>query len=739
MKKVLLLSVCLIASFLFGGGKSWASVKITETDGSLTISVIGTASDDDVTEVKNKMNSSSYTKVVVTGGVIGDKFIQGIVYPNGSANTNLTTLDLSGTSYSSTTFAKTAFYIADDRAWMLNNLKIATLSFPGNITTIAKEAVAKMENLEEVIFPENLDKIEDAAFCNCYSLKNLKFNSKLRYIGNSAFAANRGIIETTIVIPASVKYIGPAAFFGHQYQDVYFMSDRAPVMPNGAPVGSEITAGEKECTAFDSYVLMLNNGFADNQGAGSTRDDVSTGYANRENYVNHGAYMAILHYPNTITSVADLKTYYDTTRKYETKTKEDGTFDKNSKFTVGQESTTLQAFGVSAQKDVNTGYKDTYVGDSYIWPSQNQWMRSYITAVNGVEWNGVTQYRTTLQEWEKKVLAEAGYTSPTYSDDSLAYIAHLGTRMFVLANNDSRKDDYVINMEGGKWWTLCVPFNMTKKQVTEVFGDKTNVCLFNNVKRVISQTSSKIHLYFTVDVCQEHKCTPKNATTSKWDYSTINDNAAPADDDIVIYAHEAYMIRPSKTNEDAKFVVNIADYDIVTGNPQPTLINSVETEYVQQDDTNGPEYRFVGNYIGNDTATDGVQTVKVPKYSYAYATNGSKDSKGNKIYKFWFLTGDKMVWRANKCVVQSTDRSVGAEDEERFFGGNASGAKQASYFGSTDGGDGTTSVDEYVIIAGEKADAPIYSVEGSMVSHDGDTTGLAKGVYIQNGKKFVVK
>ncbi len=743
MKKVLLLSVCLIAFFLLGGGKSWASVTFTKTDGNktLTISVSDTASDDDVTAVKKQMNNSSYTKVVVTGGVIGDKFIQEVVYPNGSANTNLTTLDLSGTSYSSTTFAKTAFYIADDRAWMLQNLKIATLSFPGNITTIAKEAVANMFNLEEVIFPENLDKIEDAAFFNCKSLKNLKFNSQLRYIGNSAFAANSAIEETTIVIPASVKYIGPAAFFGHRYQDVYFMSDRAPVMPNGAPVRSDIYAGEKECTAFDAFTLMLNNGFNPAKGeGGSTRDNVSTGYANRENYVNQGAYMAILHYPNTITSEDDLKTYYDTTRKYVTMTNEDGTFYPNTTLPVGQESTTLQAFyNTSAQKEVNTGYKDTYVGDSYIWPSQSQWMRSYITAVNGVEWNGVTKYRTALQEWEKKVLEEAGYTSPTYSDDSLAYIAHLGTRMFVLANNDSRKDDYVINMEGGKWWTLCVPFNMTKKQVTEVFGEKTNVCLFNNVKRVISQTSSKIHLYFTVDVCQEHKCEPKNATTSKWDYTKIDNNAAPADDDIVIYAHEAYMIRPSETNEDAKFVVNIADYDIVTGNPQPTLINSVETEYVQQEDTDGPEYRFVGNYIGNDTTTDGVQTVKVPKYSYAYATNGSKDNSGNKIYKFWFLTGDKMVWRANKCVVQSTDRNVGAEDEKTFFGGNASGAKQASYFGSTDGGDGTTSVDEYVIIAGEKADAPIYSVEGRMVSHDGDTTGLAKGVYIQNGKKFVVK
>ncbi len=746
MKKVLLLSVCLIVSALYGGGNLWASVTLTESDGNntLTITLTETASNDDVTDVKNKIKDSNYTKVVVDGGVITDALVQAIVYASGSANNTITTLDFSKTSYSDTTFAKTAFYEDNNYGWKVGQLTITKLYLPGNITTIGKEALTNMLKLEEVIFPENLDKIEDAAFFNCKSLKNLKFNSKLRYIGNSAFASDAAIVETTIVFPSSVKYIGPAAFFGRQYQDVYFTSDRAPVMPNGKPVAN-INAGDKECTAFPGNTLMCNNGFNPAQ-ATTTQglsDKISTGYANRENYINGGAYMAILHYPNTITDVNNLKTYYDTTRKYETKTNEDGTFNPNNTITVGQETTTLSGFNVQAAKDVNVGYKDTYAGDSYIWPSQSQWMRSYITAVNGVEWNGVTKYRTTLEQWEKEVLKEAGYTSEAgYSEDSLSYIAHLGTRMFVLANNDSRKDgDYVIKMEGGKWWTLCVPFNMTKKQVTDTFGDNTNVCLFDKVKRVINGTSNKIHLYFTVDVCQEHKSGTKNASTGKWNYSSINESEAPSDDDIVIYAHESYMIHPSNTNEDAKFVVKASDYDVVTGNPEPTIINSVEEVHTTQDEANGPEYRFVGNYIGSDDANaTGVQTVTVPAYSYAYATDGTKDSNNNKIYKFWFLTGNKMVWRANKCIVQTTNRDQGAEDHKTFFGGNASGAKQASYFGSMGGNDGTTSIDEeYVIIAGEKADAPIYSVEGRMVSRDGDTTGLAKGVYIQNGKKFIVK
>lgn len=35
--------------------------------------------------------------------------------------------------------------------------------------------------------------------------------------------------------------------------------------------------------------------------------------------------------------------------------------------------------------------------------------------------------------------------------------------------------------------------------------------------------------------------------------------------------------------------------------------------------------------------------------------------------------------------------------------------------------------------------AAIYSIDGKLVSKDGNTTGIAKGIYIQNGKKVVIK
>lgn len=39
----------------------------------------------------------------------------------------------------------------------------------------------------------------------------------------------------------------------------------------------------------------------------------------------------------------------------------------------------------------------------------------------------------------------------------------------------------------------------------------------------------------------------------------------------------------------------------------------------------------------------------------------------------------------------------------------------------------------------KKHSAAIYSLDGKLVSKDGSTTGIAKGIYIQNGKKVVMK
>ena len=622
--------------------------------------------------------------------------------------------------------------------------KLASIELGANLTYIGKEAFVGT-GLTSISFPENLDKIDDGAFYGL-NITNLVFNEKLRFIGNSAFALPSEQTETVLMIPASVKYIGPFAFNFRQYQDVYFQGTKAPLMPVGKAI---FHSNWGEGTAFSAHTLMGNSGF--DPSSGNLRDDAKgEGFANRENYKNGRVYFCIMHYPSS-TSDEDAKDFTDTSRTYET-CPEGGTWDyANTPLAVGKEGADPEfKKGMSNAPYIGTkvdyGYQDTYLGRQYIWPSQSQWVRSYIVNSYGYNWDGVTKYRSNLTEEDYATLKEAGFVVGTgegqYTEDELCKIAHMGTRRFVLVNGDSKSTpEYKITMKPGQWWTLCVPFNMTKKQVLDTFGADTQLCLFNKVTRDLGVNGkNKIVLYFTQDVL---KHSTKNADGTKmkdangmWsaDIATAQDNVA--DDDVVLWAHESYMIKPyngEQSNQDAVFVVK--NYEAVEGNPLPTVVQSATTVQSRQA-SETKEYRFVGNYLGNENAR--ATKVTIPQYSYVYANTNS-----DPVYKFRFYTGNTSTWKPNKSLVQTNDRNGGRDDYNNFFGIDKStplpaGSKQASVFGG-ENFDETTGIEDVTIVAGTDTLTPVFNLEGKMVSSNGDAAGLPAGIYVKNGQKFMVK
>ena len=622
--------------------------------------------------------------------------------------------------------------------------KLASIELGANLTYIGKEAFVGT-GLTSISFPENLDKIDDGAFYGL-NITNLVFNEKLRFIGNSAFALPSEQTETVLMIPASVKYIGPFAFNFRQYQDVYFQGTKAPLMPVGKAI---FHSNWGEGTAFSAHTLMGNSGF--DPSSGNLRDDAKgEGFANRENYKNGRVYFCIMHYPSS-TSDEDAKDFTDTSRTYET-CPEGGTWDyANTPLAVGKEGADPEfKTGMSNAPYIGTkvdyGYQDTYLGRQYIWPSQSQWVRSYIVNSYGYNWDGVTKYRSNLTEEDYATLKEAGFVVGTgegqYTEDELCKIAHMGTRRFVLVNGDSKSTpEYKITMKPGQWWTLCVPFNMTKKQVLDTFGADTQLCLFNKVTRDLGVNGkNKIVLYFTQDVL---KHSTKNADGTKmkdangmWsaDIATAQDNVA--DDDVVLWAHESYMIKPyngEQSNQDAVFVVK--NYEAVEGNPLPTVVQSATTVQSRQA-SETKEYRFVGNYLGNENAI--ATKVTIPQYSYVYA-----NTKSDPVYKFRFYTGNTSTWKPNKSLVQTNDRNGGRDDYNNFFGIDKStplpaGSKQASVFGG-ENFDETTGIEDVTIVAGTDTLTPVFNLEGKMVSSNGDAAGLPAGIYVKNGQKFMVK
>ena len=685
------------------------------------------------------LNESKETPAQVVFYLQGQNFkLTHVIVPEGYEKIGANTFDMGGgvTLLTNVTLPNSLTEIGE-KAFLYAG-KLASIELGANLTYIGKEAFVGT-GLTSISFPENLDKIDDGAFYGL-NITNLVFNEKLRFIGNSAFALPSEQTETVLMIPASVKYIGPFAFNFRQYQDVYFQGTKAPLMPVGKAI---FHSNWGEGTAFSAHTLMGNSGF--DPSSGNLRDDAKgEGFANRENYKNGRVYFCIMHYPSS-TSDEDAKDFTDTSRTYET-CPEGGTWDyANTPLAVGKEGADPEfKTGMSNAPYIGTkvdyGYQDTYLGRQYIWPSQSQWVRSYIVNSYGYNWDGVTKYRSNLTEEDYATLKEAGFVVGTgegqYTEDELCKIAHMGTRRFVLVNGDSKSTpEYKITMKPGQWWTLCVPFNMTKKQVLDTFGADTQLCLFNKVTRDLGVNGkNKIVLYFTQDVL---KHSTKNADGTKmkdangmWsaDIATAQDNVA--DDDVVLWAHESYMIKPyngEQSNQDAVFVVK--NYEAVEGNPLPTVVQSATTVQSRQA-SETKEYRFVGNYLATKVTS--------PQYSYVYA-----NTKSDPVYKFRFYTGNTSTWKPNKSLVQTNDRNGGRDDYNNFFGIDKStplpaGSKQASVFGG-ENFDETTGIEDVTIVAGTDTLTPVFNLEGKMVSSNGDAAGLPAGIYVKNGQKFMVK
>ena len=629
-----------------------------------------------------------------------------------------------------------------EKAFFASGLQNVELN--GNLKTIGKFAFAGT-GLTSLTLPKNLDKVCDGAFWNLKQLYVIELNENLRYIGNGAFGCDGELgdkckTQTTIKIPASVKYIGPYAFSERKYQDVYFLGKVAPVCPEGTFEDGQNKRHEGTAfTSTDDKVHFGNSGFSTSGKNSPLADDVSQGYANRENYINGGFYFTILHYPSDAT---DVDTYTDTTRKYLCRVQDDGKIN-TEQTTVGQEALGDIDYwdAQNVQTAVDPGYADTYVGTQYVWPSHAQFTRAYATAAKGVKWDGVTPYAPKLSEDVLAVLKEAGYN---VTDEKLPQKAYIGTRKFAIANGDGKSlPSYRFKVTKGEWWTICVPFNMTKKQVLDAFGAETQLCLFRSVVRQIDiNNMNHISLNFTLSTLKNKTSDDKGkklqTEAGRWDYDTMEESEdVPDDNDIVLWAHESYMIKPyggAYSDKEPTYVM--ANYEPVEGSPLPTIVHATTKTLGQADDFT-EEYRFVGNYLGNSDAK--ATEVRIPQYSYVYATT----KKEPNICKFRFYTGTSAVWKPNKSVVQTNNRGGGLFDYNNFFGGEKGStlpgaAKQASIFGDEDFGQ-TTGIDDVTIVVGSETLTPIFNLEGKMVRANGNVEGLAKGVYVKGGKKFIVK
>ncbi len=92
---------------------------------------------------------------------------------------------------------------------------IGSMAFHGGIGIVSMDRPNGCVDLKNIIIPDSVEKIEDAAFGFCFNLTNITIPDSVKDIGRDAFLECTEL--TSITIPDSVRYIGDGAFSNTAY------------------------------------------------------------------------------------------------------------------------------------------------------------------------------------------------------------------------------------------------------------------------------------------------------------------------------------------------------------------------------------------------------------------------------------------------------------------------------------------------------------------------------------------
>ena len=242
---------------------------------------------------------------------------------------------------------------------------------------------------------------------------------------------------------------------------------------------------------------------------------------------------------------------------------------------------------------------------------------------------------------------------------------------------------YERNFAQGKWSSICLPFSMNNRQMREQFGEETTVVLLNNI-----HDDGKIDLIWHVnqDIIAGYPyfILPKGEVK--------HDNVANST--ITKIAVDTYF-----------------NSEIKKENPLFSIGSNGKT-FLWQSSYNGDCYKteypyvFEGNYHNE----------LLPAGSYVMSNSG------------------------NLSKLKNATTAKPFRAYLKYQGSNPNNAKPL-YTSISWQGEQTTSIDELIFQNGiltESSD--VYGIDGTVVRHDTQNlSNLSKGVYIVNGKKFVVK
>ena len=298
----------------------------------------------------------------------------------------------------------------------------------------------------------------------------------------------------------------------------------------------------------------------------------------------------------------------------------------------------------------------------------------------------VNEHSRTLGGETNSVLTEEGDIMPTqevgkYSTRSGDYA---GWQNFAATTKGKKEDIWEDSVRvDDKWYSMCLPFDMTKIQLESAYGSEVEVVEFSNAYTKNEGTIKYLHLEFKTPV-----------TETK--------------------AHHPYMIHPSLhagTQKGVKTtIVGIKKKEEKESNLE-TVVKTV----------NGINYKFIGNYTKN-------KVMPAPCYFYY---NGAGATNGTFASGFYKRTKVGGKWgQYSAIVIPSREDGVHAKAYTVFYD---AGHNQPTGIANINAGSHTQSNDKSF---GNR----VMNLNGQTVRQGSDAlSGLPAGIYIVNGKKYVVR
>ena len=627
--------------------------------------------------------------------------------------------------------------------YMLGNVKKMTyICIPGNYKHIGAYAFYDNDPLVTVTTTELDDNGNGTGRELCY---------------NADATLEEGDIATmtvaerphTITLPANLESVKHRAFsLDEHFTDVFLLgTGKAPTC---------------EAFSFGEGTLVGWGGF----------NNVSP--ITRESYVNgdgeSAKVFAILHWPAGL-SKEIVKCYTDTTRQY------------------------------SIYDELQNIDGDGHV---LVWPNQTEYLHAFITGTYGYLWDaydktlsaGMSGYQTTAEQ--------VSAANPSDEEKFKFNTAYAGWHQFVLTGsvdyNPTVTPDATEYREMD-YYTICLPFDLTYKQLMEIFGAPAGAKvqtlkngeitasgtgyepLVSTLYRVTRNYDTRqITLHFAENLMTKAHETGLcwwNTDTEDYDQAEKGTDGSP----IVMRAGYPYLIVPVVPKDIyetaakdirayAKLQFEARGYEIGTGDEAKVPYQdwrvwaykkSGKTEEHETYGENGKyTYLFLGTYDPMG---------RIPDYSYFMAYNSKKS------YNTWYrnVWGDayKGQWNGNSALIganpqlntNETEIPVQAKSAKKSAMMDVSTrtsylfnfipqedpfvingqVQRASYLMAFDdtSNEQTTGIST---LDGEpetlNADNCIYTLDGRKVTagnHDLSPDGLAKGIYIINGKKVVIR